>query len=74
MTTRRLTPEQVEQANAYFRQQWLSLLTLGLIPEPEKLPFLTLGCDPKPEAEPELDPEAEAAAEREIEDPEADIG
>ena len=54
MTTRPLTPEQVEQANAYFRQQWLSLLTLGFIPKPEKLPFLTLGCAPKPERELEI--------------------
>jgi hypothetical protein len=55
MTERALTPEQVEQADAYFRQRWLSLLTLGLIPKPEKLPFLTLGRVPKPEAEPELE-------------------
>jgi hypothetical protein len=55
MTERLLTPEQVKQANAYFRQRWLSLLTMGIIPKPEKLPFLTLGPVPKPEAEPEIE-------------------
>jgi hypothetical protein len=53
MTRRRMTPEEIEQADAYFRQQWLSLLTLGLSPKPGKLPFLTLGRAPKPEPEPE---------------------
>lgn len=53
MTERLLTPEEAEQADAYFRQRWLSLLTLGLIPKPEKLPFLTLG--PVPEREPEIE-------------------
>jgi hypothetical protein len=56
MTTRRMTPEEIEQADAYFQQRWLSLLTLGFIPTPEKLPFLTLGRAP----ESELEPEAEA--------------
>ena len=60
MTERRLTPEQVEQADVYFRQRWLSLLTLGLIPNPGKLPFLTLGRVPDPEPDPQPEPEMEA--------------
>jgi hypothetical protein len=35
MTCRRMTPEEIEQANAAYRQWWLSVLTLGLIPRPE---------------------------------------
>lgn len=35
MTTRRLTPQEIERADAAERQWWLSVLTLGLIPEPE---------------------------------------
>jgi hypothetical protein len=35
MTCRRLTPEELKQADAAYRQRWLSLLTLGLIPKPE---------------------------------------
>ena len=35
MTCRRLTPEEIEQADAAYRQWWLSVLTLGLIPKPE---------------------------------------
>ena len=35
MTTRRLTPEEIERADAANRQWWLSVLTLGLIPKPE---------------------------------------
>ena len=36
MTDRSLTPEEIEQADAAYRQLWLSFLTLGLIPhEPE---------------------------------------
>ena len=42
MTTRRMTPEEIERADAAYRQWWLSVLTLGLIPVPE------------PEAEAEL--------------------
>jgi hypothetical protein len=38
MTCRRLTPEEIEQANAEYRQWWLSILTLGLIPKPELEP------------------------------------
>ena len=30
MTCRRLTPEEIEHADAAFRQWWLSVLTLGL--------------------------------------------
>ena len=35
MTCRRLTPEEIKQADAAYRQWWLSVLTLGLIPKPE---------------------------------------
>ena len=41
MTDRSLTPEEIERADAAFRQRWLSFLTLGLIPRP----------DPEPETE-----------------------
>ena len=34
MTTRRLTPEEIQQANAETRQWRLSVLTLGIIPKP----------------------------------------
>ena len=36
MTCRRMTPEEIEQADAAYRQWWLSVLTLGLIPKPER--------------------------------------
>jgi hypothetical protein len=36
MTTRRMTPEEIERADAAYRQWWLSFLTLGLIPKPER--------------------------------------
>ena len=35
MTTRRLTPAEIERDDAAERQWWLSVLTLGLIPKPE---------------------------------------
>jgi hypothetical protein len=35
MTSRRLTPEEIARADAAYRQWWLSVLTLGLIPRPE---------------------------------------
>jgi hypothetical protein len=35
MTFRRMTPEEIKQADAANRQWWLSVLTLGLIPKPE---------------------------------------
>ena len=35
MTERSMTPEEIERSNARYRQLWLSLLTLGLIPRPE---------------------------------------
>ena len=35
MTLRRMTPEEIKQADAAHRQWWLSVLTLGLIPKPE---------------------------------------
>jgi hypothetical protein len=41
MTFRRLTPEEIRQADAACRQWWLWFLTLGLIPKP----------DPEPEIE-----------------------
>jgi hypothetical protein len=43
MTCRRLTPEEIERADAAYRQWWLWFLTLGLIPKPE------------PEPEPEME-------------------
>jgi hypothetical protein len=30
-----MTPEELKQADAEYRQWWLSVLTLGLIPKPE---------------------------------------
>jgi TrwC relaxase len=36
MTCRRMTPEEIKQADAAYRQWWLSVLTLGLIPKPER--------------------------------------
>jgi hypothetical protein len=30
-----MTPEEIDQANAEFRQWWLPVLTHGRIPEPE---------------------------------------
>jgi len=42
MTCRRMTPEEIEQADAAFRQWWLSFLTLGIIPEPEPEPELEI--------------------------------
>jgi len=38
MTDRRLTPKEIKQADAEYRQWWLSVLTLGLIPKPERQP------------------------------------
>lgn len=38
MTCRRMTPEEIERSNAAYRQWWLSVLTLGLIPKPEYEP------------------------------------
>ncbi len=38
MTERCLTPEETGRADAAFRRWWLSVLTLGLIPEPEAEP------------------------------------
>jgi hypothetical protein len=34
MTCRRMTPEEIERADAAYRQWWLHVLTLGLIPKP----------------------------------------
>jgi hypothetical protein len=36
MTDRRLTREEIQQADAAYRQWWLSVLALGLIPKPER--------------------------------------
>jgi hypothetical protein len=41
MTCRRMTEEEIARANAAYRQWWLHILTLGLVPKPE----------PEPEAE-----------------------
>jgi hypothetical protein len=38
MTCRRLTPEEIERADAAYRQWWLSFLTLGIAPGPEPEP------------------------------------
>ena len=38
MTHRRMTPAEIDQADAADRQWWLSVLTLGLIPKPERQP------------------------------------
>ncbi len=35
MTCRRMTPEEIERADAAYRRWWLSVLTLGLVPKPE---------------------------------------
>jgi len=35
MTCRRMTPEEIKQADAAYRQWWLWFLTLGLFPKPE---------------------------------------
>lgn len=40
MTCRRLTEEEIRQADAAYRQWWLSVLTFGLIPKPEPEPEL----------------------------------
>jgi len=42
VTDRRLTPEEIERADAAYRQWWLSVLTLGLIPKPEPEPELEI--------------------------------
>ena len=42
MTCRRLTPEEIERADAAYRQWWLSVLTLGLIPKPDPEPELEI--------------------------------
>ena len=32
MTTRRLTPEEIERFDAAYRQRWLHVLTFGFVP------------------------------------------
>jgi len=41
MTCRVLTPEEIGRVDAAYRQWWLSVLTLGLVPKPE--PELEIG-------------------------------
>ena len=43
MTSRRMTPEEIERVDAACRQWWLSVLTLGPIPKPEPDPELEIG-------------------------------
>jgi hypothetical protein len=43
MTERCMTPEEIERADAAYRQWWLSVLTLGLIPKPAPEPELEAG-------------------------------
>jgi hypothetical protein len=38
-----MTPEEIERADAAYRQWWLSVLTLGLIPRPEPEPEIEIG-------------------------------
>ncbi|MGH3193833.1 MAG: hypothetical protein ACRDPY_08665 [Streptosporangiaceae bacterium] len=43
MTTRRMTtPEEIERADAAYRQWLLSVLTFGLIPRPEPEPGIEI--------------------------------
>jgi hypothetical protein len=42
MTERSMTPEEIKRTDAAYRQRWLSVLTLGLIPKPEPEPELEL--------------------------------
>jgi hypothetical protein len=43
MTERVMTPEEIERSDAAYRQMWLPLLTLGLIPKPGPEPELEIG-------------------------------
>lgn len=46
MTTRRLTPEEIAAADAYCRQWWLWLVSLGLLAsKPELDPELERGLE-----------------------------
>lgn len=40
MTDRSLTPAEIARADAAYRQWWLSVLTLGIIPRPQPEPEL----------------------------------
>ena len=42
MTDRKLTPEELERADAAYRQWWLHWLTLGLVPRPEPEPEIEI--------------------------------
>jgi len=42
MTERSMTPEEIERADAAFRQRWLSVLTLGVVPKPEPDPEIEI--------------------------------
>ncbi len=46
MTERGLTPEERERSAAAYRQWWLSILTLGIIPKPERTAELELELEP----------------------------
>jgi hypothetical protein len=50
MTDRRLTPEEIERADAAYRQRWLHWLTLGLIPAPST-GWPAIDAEAKPELE-----------------------
>jgi hypothetical protein len=40
MTCRKMTPEEIARSDAAYRQWWLHVLTLGLVPKPELEPEL----------------------------------
>jgi hypothetical protein len=42
VTCRRMTPEEIARADAYCRQWWLPVLTLGIIPRPGPEPELEI--------------------------------
>jgi hypothetical protein len=44
MTCRRMTEEEIQRADAAYRQWWLWFLTLGLLPKPEPEPEIELGA------------------------------
>jgi hypothetical protein len=42
MTERAMTQEEIERQDAFWRQWWLSFLTLGIVPRPEPEPELEI--------------------------------
>jgi hypothetical protein len=42
MTSRRMTPDEIQRADAAYRQLWLHWLTLGLVPRPEPEPEIEI--------------------------------